>query len=558
MRFLPAAWAAFAAIAWAVEPAAPRLVWTGPSVTLVGGPSRDGRYLSFADPRTGNLGIREIATGSSRALTSNPAGSKEFAYFSAIAPDSKRVAYAWFNERGYYDLRVIGLDGTGRRILYRNEEAGFVQPCAWSPDSKYILTLFFRTDNISQIVLVPVDGGAPKPLRSLNWVYPKRMDLSPDGRYVVYDSFAGESEGDRTIYLLSVDGARERRLVSQPGNHLFPLWTSDGKRVVYGSDRSGTMDIWEVTVEDGAARGEPRLVRRDVGRFLPMGITAAGEFYYGLRSGSTDVFVTTLGAPGRDARRATVRFPGRNSSPEWSPDGKSLAFLSRRGSENFGQESRSIVIRNLEADDLEANEERELQPKLAYIGRVRWAPDGKALLASGSDNRGRGGLYAIDARTSALKPLIAEAGAPFAGFEGVWSPGGASLIYIRGGELRSREIASSREAVLYRDARLGHLAMSPDGKRLAIGSGDNIAVIPVVAGEPRLVPFEGLTALEWGRALIAGRGAELWRVPVDSGSPVKLNSPGNRNGGFSLHPDGERIALTAGEVKSEVWAVPLQ
>jgi Tol biopolymer transport system component len=556
MRCLPAAWVALAAIAWAVEPVAPRLVWTGPGVTLLGGPSRDGRYLSFADPRSGNLAIREIATGSNRALTSNASGSKEFAYFSAIAPDSKRVAYAWFNADGYYDLRVIGLDGTGMRVLYRNEEAGFVQPCAWSSDSKYILTLFFRADNISQIALVPADGGAPKTLRSLNWVYPKRMDLSPDGRHVVYDSFAGESGGDRTIYLLSVDGARERRLVSQPGNHLFPLWMPDGKRVVYGSDRSGTMDIWEVAVEDGVARGEPRLVRRDVGRFLPMGITTGGEFYYGLRSGSTDVFVTTLEAPARDARRATLRFPGRNSSPEWSADGKSLAYLSRRGSENFGQESRAIVIRSLEAG-VEVEAERELQPKLAYIGRARWAPNGKALLASGSDSKGRGGLYSIDARTAELKPLVVETGAPFAGFEGVWSPDGASIFYIRGSELRSREIASGREATVYRGGPLGHLTVSPDGKWLAIGSGASVLLIPA-AGESRTVAFEGLTALEWGRALIAGRGAELWRIPTDGGAPVKLNSPGNRSGGFSLHPDGARIALTTDDVKAEVWAVPLR
>jgi len=303
------------------EPVAPRLIWSGPGVTLLGSPSRDGKYLSYVEPGAGNLAIREIATGISRTLTSKPPGSKEFAYFSSIAPDSSRVAYAWFNEDGYYDLRVIGIDGSGQRILFRNEEAGFVQPCAWSPDSKYILTLFFRSDNISQIAMVPADGGASRALRSLNWAYPKRMDLSPDGRYVVYDAFADGSSGDRTIYLLSVDGTRERKLINQPGNHLFPLWTPDGRRIVYGSDRSGTMDLWELAIEDGAPRGDPRLLRRDIGRFLPMGITAGGELYYGLRSGSTDVFVTTLGAPARDARRATLRFPGRNSAPAWAPPG---------------------------------------------------------------------------------------------------------------------------------------------------------------------------------------------------------------------------------------------
>ena len=136
--------------------------------------------------------------------------------------------------------------------------------------------------------------------------------------------------------------------MNSPGNHLFPLWAPDGKRIIYASDRSGTMDAWELDVENGEPRGEPRLLRRDLGRFLPMNITASGGLYYGLRTGSTDVFVTTLAAPTRDARRATLRFPGRNTAPAWSLDGAALAYLSRRGSENFGQESRTIVIRRLD------------------------------------------------------------------------------------------------------------------------------------------------------------------------------------------------------------------
>ena len=50
--------------------------------------------------------------------------------------------------------------------------------------------------------------------------------------------------------------------------------------------------------------------------------------------------------------------------------------LSRRGSENFGQESRAIVIRSLERDD-----ERELLPKLAHIERIRWRPDSQQSIA---------------------------------------------------------------------------------------------------------------------------------------------------------------------------------
>jgi Tol biopolymer transport system component len=381
------------------------------------------------------------------------------------------------------------------------------------------------------------------------------MDISPDGRFIVYDSFSGDAGGDRTLFLLSADGATERRLVNSPGNHLFPLWTADGKHIVYASDRSGTMDAWELKIENGEPRGEPRLLRRDLGRFLPMNITASGGLYYGLRTGSTDVFVSTLAAPARNAKRATLRFPGRNTTPAWSPDGASLAYLSRRGSENFGQESRAIVIRRLGSE-----EERELPVKLAHMERIRWSPTSRALLVSGSDNKGRGGLFLVDVETAAVKPFAVEPGAPFRGFDAVWSRDGKSVLYLHpSGELRKRETETGHESTLYRGAGLSHIAASPDGKWLAVGEGGKaLVVIPAAGGEAKTLPFEGLTDIEWGHELVGGKGPELWRIPLDGGLPVRLDSPGNRDSGFSLHPDGERLALTAGDSKSEIWVLPLR
>ena len=536
MRF--AAIAVAGALAWAAEP---RTVLS--NATLLGGPSRDGRYVSLVDPASGNLALYEVASGKTRLLTHKAQGSKEYAYFSAISPDSKRVAYAWFNSRGFYDLRVIDVEGANERVVYSNAEAGFVQPCAWTPDSRQILTLLFRSDNISQIVLAPADGGAPKVLRSLNWVYPKRMDLSPDGRSIVYDSFAGDAGGPRTIYLLSTDGSSERTLVREPGNHLFPLWMPDGKSIVYLSDRSGTMDAWQMRIDNR----EAKLIRRDLGRALPMGITKSGELFYGVHSGVTDVFVTKLGAPSTEALRATIRFPGRNRSPAWSTDGKALAFLSRRGSENFGVETRSIVIRRLDSD-----EEMEVSPTLSNIERVRWSPDGRTLLVSGSDGRGRGGLYTVDIATSALRPLMVEPGVSHKGYEGAWSADGATVYYLRGDELRARVIASKEESTLYRGEGLCCLAVSSGGIAVADARG-----VTLVGGERRSIALTGVTELEWGRELVAGRGPELWRVSQD-GSVSQIETPGNRMAGFALHPDGVRVAMTAGNTKSEIRVLELE
>jgi len=534
----------FAVVASAAEP-----LWNGPGVNLLGGPSRDGKILSYVDPATRNLAIRHLATGQSRTLTQQRGG--EYAYFSSISRDASRVAYAWFNAEGFYELRIVGTDGADSRTIFRNEEAGFVQPCAWTPDDRYVLTLLFRKDNISQIALIPAQGGAPKVLRSLMWVYPKRMDLSPDGKYIVYDSFAKDNAGDRTLFVLSIDGKGESKLIDTPGDYLFPLWTPDGKRVVYIADHGGTTDLWALDVIEGKAQGRPQLLRRDLGRTLPMGITTGNRFIYGLRAGETDVFVTSLSAPQADAKRASVRYPGRNVNPAWSRDGQQLAYLSRRGSENFGQEARAIVIRSLAS-----GEERELLPRLAHMEQIRWSPDGASLLVSGSDGKGRAGLYIVDAKSAAVTPVVRDADAPFQGYEGVWSGDGKSVVYVhRDSDVRSRLLSSGEERVLHKGTGLHHLVASPDGKAFAVASGNGSILL--LGEEARSIPFSGATELDWSCNLIAARGAELWRIPLDGSAPAPLATPGNRKPGFSMHPDGNRIALTVSNARSEVRALQL-
>ena len=230
-------------------------VWADSQTNLLGGPSLDGRYLSLVDVATGDLAVLNLSTKEKIRLTANPEGSKEFAYFSTISPDSSHVAYAWFNEQEFYELRLVSLTASGGkieagepRVLIRNPEAGFVQPCSWSPDGKQILTLLFRKDNISQIALVSAADGSTQVLKSLNWVYPKKMEFSPDGKFIVYDSTVKEGSDARDIFLLSADGSGETKLVADASNDVFPMWTPDGKAIVFGSDRAGTMDAWIMPV----------------------------------------------------------------------------------------------------------------------------------------------------------------------------------------------------------------------------------------------------------------------------------------------------------------------
>lgn len=485
--------------------AAPRPVFTDAAVTLLGTPSPDGRYLSLVEH--GDLSIRELPSGRSTRLTQAAGG--EFAYFSAISRDSKSVAYAWFNADGFYELRLVPLAGGPSRILFRNPEAGFVQPCAWTPDNKAILTLLFRKDNVSQIALIDAATGQSKVIRSLNWVYPKRMDISPDGQTLAYDSFAPGSTTDRTIYLLSLDGTREKRFVPESGNHLFPLFRPDGKAVIYLSGN----DLVERPLE-----GSPRTIQRGLGRALPLGITAAGTLYYGVRTGASDVFLAGVADITNTARRVSLRFPNRNLAPAFSPEGKRLAYLSRRGAENFGQESRAVVIRHL---DSEAEEEQPV--RMAHIERVHWRADGKALLLSGSDGKGRGGIFTYDLETERTAPLIAEIGGPHKGYE--FYPTKTGLLYLDNGKVLNEQ-----------------------------GEAQQSGLPALLAGGP--IPAEGVT--DWlpsAAGLFGIRGKDLLHFTPKGTQRFPL--PGNRQPGASISPDGKTIALTAGRESQQIWAFDL-
>lgn len=535
---------------------APHTWWSGPQVTLLGSPSPDGRHLSFVDPATGALGVRDLADASWRAIAKRPPGSREFAYFSVFSRDGRKVAYAWMNSQGFYDLRVANADGAGEPVIaYHNEEAGFVQPCAWTPDGKEILTLLFRRDNISQIVLAPEAGGAPRVLRSLDWVYPKKMDLSPDGRWIVYDNFAQEGKPQRTIFILSTDGREERKLIDKPGDYLFPQWSPDGRRVIFTGDNGGPDELWSIGVENGRAQGAPRRIAGSLGRILPLGITRTGDFFYGLRTGGGNIYVAELSGAGPAARKLPTRFIDRNTAPAWSRDGKRLAYLSRRGTENFGADAHTIVVR-----DMASGAERELPGALAEIDRITWSPDGSTLLASGSDGKGRGGLFLVRVSDGETTPLVAERGAPYTGFEAVWAPDGHAIYYLRGAsDLLKRDVADGKEeAVLHAD-RLSHLAIDPAGDILAVGIGDAAVRLTPLRGTAvaRLIPFPGLTDLAWGRELYAGRGPQIWAVPLDGSAPRRVMSAAGRLPGASLSPDGKSFAFAAGSEQSAVLSFPL-
>ncbi len=560
-----------------------RPAWTGPKVDLFGQVSTDGRYITYVDwGGDGNLMVHDLITNTDRALTMKPSMPfAQFAGFSTISKDSKQVAYAWSNEKGRYDLRILPLQGTAfaepRKAFDGNDDIKSIAPADWSSDGKWIAVNLLRADGTGQIGLVAVANGALRVLKSVDWRGAGKIAFSPDDRYIAYDLAVGDTDAERRVYVMAADGSSETTLVADHSRNVVMAWAPDGRDVLFASDRSGETALWRQSVVNGKAQGRPTLLKRDIGSSVSLGLTRAGTMYVYKSPSANFVQVASLDLGAAKIRHIAVntfqRFVGSGGTPSWSNDGKYLVYKS------CGPEPRAVCAINIASVD--SGDVRQGWPKLSYLGGFRMSGDGRSFLAVGRDVKGRPGAYLIDARSFEISPIVT----PRPGDLEQWSPD-EKMMYFRtvetpGRALVARDLATGAERELFRqpDARAGSMKISPDGRYIASVSGSvsgaALYLIPTAGGAPKVMlrfksgEFDGYRA-EWtadGRSLVLPKrindqAFELWLVPMfDGGEPRKLDAdtsgwvlPG---GGFAIHPSGRQIAYVgmAGKEGAEVWAL---
>ena len=200
-----------------------------------------------------------------------------------FSPDGKWIAYDWGSYVEGFDLRIVGLDGSEPRVLYQHPEIHRLKPFGWSPDGHRVLVRIDRKDGTHQIAFVSVAEGSVQVIKSLHWGYPD-LALSPDGRFVAYDFPPNEDRNEGDIFILACDGSREIAVVSHPSDDDVLAWTLDGKTLLFRSDRRGTEDVWRISLEGGKPKGDPQLVKQNLGNITPWRLTSEGHFYYTIKS----------------------------------------------------------------------------------------------------------------------------------------------------------------------------------------------------------------------------------------------------------------------------------
>jgi Tol biopolymer transport system component len=570
-----------------------RLVWKGPDMDNTGEISPDNRYLSCVDWETGDLAVRDMATGKRHHLTSKGTRleSKECVDVSIWAPDSKQIAYTWYNWDPSYrcELRVIGLGGGEPRVIYQGDYfKDWVIPQDWSPRGEHILTSFLREGGRA-LGLVSVEDGSIRYLKTIHGIdpHPLEAQFSPDGRYIAYEFPQDQTSRKNDVALLSSDGGREIPLIDHPADDRLLGWASDEKNVLFVSDRTGTWDAWIIQVSEGKPEGQPRLVRREMGLIGSLGFTRDGLFYYSTPGFRSDVYHASIdpktGRAVGSPKKYPFPFEGHNSNPDLSPDGHALVYISYRGP---GMRQTVLCVYSLESGEV-----RELSPEaeFTYYSYPRWAPDGRSILVMAQDVNKGWGVYKVDAQTGRTTFLVQqEDEAP------LWCPvmslDGKSVFYIRETsddfhQIMMRDIETGDENEFYRIPPYDNntMVISPDGDHLALLMREKqdervLRVFEIVGGEPTdldrfVFPDRHIIDLDWspdGRYIYFSKPKpapesdpesgdwELWRVPSGGGEAHNLGLSMHRFIQLSIHPDGKRLTFASysmHEKAGAIWAM---
>lgn len=188
------------------------------------------------------------------------------------------------------------------------------------------------------------------------------------------------------IYYFDRRGEAGRRLTQDPGLDYEPAFSTDGRWLVFTSERRGSPDLFALDLQEENAT--PLLLidsdaMEDQAAFSPDGETL---FFVSTRDGNADIFTLPF-LPGTiqsmDGAANITRHPGGDFRPAVSPDGSRVAFSTDRDTPTFGHQifpfarQREGEIYVMDVDGI--NVPRRITHMKGWDGSPVWSDDSQTL-----------------------------------------------------------------------------------------------------------------------------------------------------------------------------------
>ena len=414
----------------------------------------------------GSIWIANRDGGNVRRLTSGGHEQKP-----SFSPDGMQIAFTgnYDGTRSVYVVPTAG--GEPRRLTYHPADGDVL---AWTPDGKRILFNSFRAafaGGVIQLFTVPVEGGFAT---QVPLVRAAEGSISPDGARIAYvpnlqwQQAWKKYRGGQTkpIWVASLaDSSVQARIPRENSNDFNPMWVGD--TVYFLSDRSGPVTLFaydlksqqvkQVVKNDGfdiksASPASDAIVYEQFGSLHLLDLKSGNDRALDIRpvadlaevrphflkieprrirsadispTGARAVFgvrgeILTVPAEKGDIRNLTSTIDIVERDPAWSPDGKSIAYLS--------DESGEYALHIRDQNGLGEIRKISLGDPPTFYYSPTWSPDSKKI---GYTDKRLNYWYVDLEKKTPVKVDSDTYTDPAHGLQVVWSPDSRWIAYTK-------------------------------------------------------------------------------------------------------------------------------
>ena len=240
-------------------------IWITPEKMLS---STSGKML-FASERESSLSLfsKDFGTDKSTLIVKAAvAGRGE--YEPSVSPDGKQIAFTTYRYGGW-KIAVSDIDGNNIRRLTMDPQ--YAYDPHWSADGKKIVYrrivnnggAYFRGQ--ADIFEINIDGTGNRNLSKTNNAGDRKPAYSPNGKKIVYDSFAGKEQEELWLMIMDADGKNLHRINSDVASDAMfaPSWSPDGEWVAHlRADTQNYIDVWIMRPNGAEAKNLTRSKER--------------------------------------------------------------------------------------------------------------------------------------------------------------------------------------------------------------------------------------------------------------------------------------------------------